>query len=74
MSRYMKCHFVKFSIKIKMIFISYYVSWSSTLLSIEWNLIKLCGPAHEIMTKTVNNTLPRGVRDMVSLACKDPGM
>ena len=29
-------------------------------LSIKWNSIRLCGPAHEIMTKTVHKTLPGG--------------
>ena len=30
------------------------------LLSIEWNSIRLSGPAHEIVTKTVHKTLPGG--------------
>ena len=31
-------------------------------LSIQWNLIRLGGPAHGIVTKTVQNTLPGGGR------------
>ena len=30
------------------------------LLSIEWNSIRLSGPAHGIVTKTVHKTLPGG--------------
>ena len=30
------------------------------LLSFEWNLIRLGGPAHGIVTKTLHKTLPRG--------------
>ena len=33
-----------------------------SLLSFEWNSIRLGGPAHEIVTKTVNKTLPRSGR------------
>ena len=29
-------------------------------MSIEWNLIRLSGPAHGIVTKTVHKTLPGG--------------
>ena len=32
----------------------------SALLSIEWNSIRLGGPAHGIVTKTVHKTLPGG--------------
>ena len=32
----------------------------STFLSFEWNLIRLGGPAHEIVTNTVHKTLPGG--------------
>ena len=34
--------------------------WRS--LSFEWNSIRLGGPAHEIVTKTVHKTLPGGGR------------
>ena len=33
---------------------------SPNALSIEWNSIRLSGPAHGIMTKTVHKTLPGG--------------
>ena len=32
----------------------------TNLLSIEWNSIRLSGPAHGIVTKTVHKTLPGG--------------
>ena len=32
----------------------------SSLLSFEWNSIRLGGSAHGIVTKTVHKTLPRG--------------
>ena len=32
-------------------------------LSFEWNSIRLGGPAHGIVTKTVHKTLPGGGRD-----------
>ena len=35
-----------------------------SLLSFEWNSIRLGGPAHEIVTKTVHKTLPVGGGDM----------
>ena len=34
--------------------------WNVSLLSIEWNSIRLGGPAHGIVTKTVHKTLPGG--------------
>ena len=33
------------------------------VLSIKWNLIRLSGPAHGIVTKTVHKTLPGGGGD-----------
>ena len=33
---------------------------SLLFLSFEWNAIRLDGPAHGIVTKTVHRTLPRG--------------
>ena len=33
------------------------------LLPFEWNSIRLGGPAHGIVTKTVHKTLPGGGRD-----------
>ena len=35
------------------------------LLSFEWNSIRLGGPAHGIVTKTVHKTLPGGGRGWV---------
>ena len=32
--------------------------YTCVLLSFEWNAIRLCGPAHGIVTKTVHKTLP----------------
>ena len=34
--------------------------YHSSLLSFKWNLIRLGGPAHGILTKTVHKTLPGG--------------
>ena len=34
------------------------------LLSIEWNLIRLGSPAHEMVTKTVHKTLPQCAGDV----------
>ena len=35
-------------------------SQKDILLSIKWNSIRLSGPAHGIVTKTVHKTLPGG--------------
>ena len=35
-------------------------TWLLHVLSIEWNLIRLGGPAHRILNKTVHKTLPGG--------------
>ena len=32
--------------------------YTSSLLSFEWNSIRLCGPAHGMVTETVHKTLP----------------
>ena len=37
-----------------------WVIWLSGLLIAEWNSIRLGGPAHGIMTKTVHKILPGG--------------
>ena len=40
--------------------ITHTLSYRLVLLSFEWNSIRLGGPAHGIVTKTVHKTLPRG--------------
>ena len=37
-----------------------HVDESNTFLSLEWNSMRLGGPAHGIVTKTVHKTLPGG--------------
>ena len=38
----------------------FHMSWLLQFISIEWNLIRLGGPVHGIVTKTVHKTLPGG--------------
>ena len=47
------------------VFSYFYINWTDgtdilLFLSIEWNSIRLSGPAHGIVTKTVHKTLPEG--------------